>query len=198
MNNHYHFLWGWIRTGLIWFFAKTGKLTCFNSLKWDPAMADSHYMQMMEGFFLYYLFVTTGGHGVKVILRTMKDWLWMTASTSGLHIARFRRRFGQWNALFTELCAQNLLAALAWRNSCYCFCGMKNLDANQLWQEVEDRAVTALDRSFSVRTLGWLPIMTVSSKLMMKDWVIDHLKTAIILTLNLLWLSPFPAVKMYN
>lgn len=154
INNHYHFLWGWIRTGLIWLFARTGKLTCFNSLKWDPAMADSHYMQMMEGFFLHYLLVTTGGHGVKVILQTMKDWLWMTASTSGLHIALFRRRLGQWNTLFTELCAQNLLAALARRNSCYCFCGMKSLDANQLWHEVEDRAVTALDRSFSVRTLG--------------------------------------------
>lgn len=107
-------------------------------------MADSHYMQMMEGFFSYYLLVTTGGHGVKVILQTMKDWLWMTASTSGLHIVRFRRRFGQWNTLFTELCAQNLLAALARRNSCYCFCGMKSLDANQLWHEVEDRAVTAI------------------------------------------------------
>lgn len=58
-------------------------------------MADSHYMQMMDGFFLPYILVTTGGHGVKVILQTIKDWLWMTAGTSGLHPARFRRRLGQ-------------------------------------------------------------------------------------------------------
>lgn len=58
-------------------------------------MADSHYMQMMDGFFLHYILVATGEHGVKVILQTIKDWLWMTEGTSGLHLASFHRRLGQ-------------------------------------------------------------------------------------------------------
>lgn len=159
-------------------------------------MTVSHYMQMMDGFFLQYIFMTTGGHGVKLILQTIKDWLWMTAGTSGLHLAHFRRRLGQWNTLFTELRAPNLPATLAQRNSCYCFCGMKRLDANQPWHQDEDRAATVLKRSFTGRSLGWLPVMTVSSELMMNDRVIGHLKTAIIFTLYLLWLSPFTTAKI--
>lgn len=140
-----------LRKDLAAYLLEVGILTCFNSLEWDPAMADSHYM---DGFFLHYILVATSGHGVKVILQTIKDWLWMTAGTSGLHCDCFHRRLGQWNTLFTELCAPNLPSALAGRNSCYCFCGVKRSDAKQPWQQDEDRAGTVLDRLFSVRTLG--------------------------------------------
>lgn len=58
-------------------------------------MVDSHYMQMMDRFSFHSILVGTGGHGVKVILHTIEDWRWMTAGTSGLHLAYFRRRLGQ-------------------------------------------------------------------------------------------------------
>lgn len=147
-------------------------------------MVDSHCMQMMDRFFLHYMFMTTGGLGVKAILQTIKDWLWITAGTLS---ARFHRRLGQWNIFFTELHAPNLQVRLARRNSHYCFCGMKSLDANQLWHQDEDRGASILDQTFSV-----------SLELMMNDRVIGHLQTAVVFTLYLLWLSQFITDKIWE
>lgn len=163
INNHSHFLWDWISTRFDCYLLRVGILTCFNSLNWDPPMADSHYMQMIHGLSLTFTFIyiymndvknRTGELDIKVILQTIKAWLWMTAGTSGLCFARFRRRAGQWNTLFTDLCASNLLVKFAWRNSCYCFCGMRTLAVNQLWHRDEDRAAVLLNQTFTVSVLG--------------------------------------------